>query len=216
MTTMKAIIGHGKIIPILVVEELDTAIPACQSVAEAGINYVEVVLRGPLGLKAIRKIAAAIPEMTVGGGTVLSVDQAEMVFDAGGKFIVSPGFDEKTAEFCREHELPYLPGCVTAGEIQKACLYNLDVLKFFPAFETGGLKAMKMFNGPFPDVYFIPTGGINSDNMCGLLAYDHVLAVGGAWMFLKNNALKRKDYAAVTANLKTDLSRIEKRTMPSL
>lgn len=210
MDKTREIIGTSRIVPILVVDDVDTAAPACEAVMAAGVNFVEIVLRGPNALKAIEKVCRVLPDMAVGAGTTLTTEQAREVMSYGVDFIVSPGFDEKMVEYCIESDIPVLPGCATAGEIQRAMSYGLRTLKFFPAYyQLGGIQSLEMFAGPFPDVKFIPTGGINSENIRDFLQRDNVLAVGGAWMFLSGNALAKKDYKAITTRLKRDMEMIE-------
>ncbi len=134
---------------------------------------------------------------------MLSVAQAKEAIDNGATFIVTPGLDEEIVAFCQERNVPVVPGCLTPTEVQKAYKMGLRVLKFFPA--TNGEVTIPMYQGPFADVRFIPTGGISEDNMGSLLKCKNVLAVGGAWMFFKNDALKNKNYEAICENIHSSL-----------
>ena len=207
---MRQIIQNQRVVPILVADDATVAVHACEAVLAAGVPFVEIVLRGPHGMAAIGNASRALPEMRIGGGTVITLEQCKEVIDAGASFIVTPGFDEAVVAFCLENEIPVLPGCLTPTEIQRAVNVGLQTLKFFPAIAMGGSAAIQMYAGPFPEVRFIPTGGLSSANLGDYLRCTNVAAVGGAWMFSGGDALGRRDYAAITANLKRDFETMDK------
>ena len=178
-------LGSAGIVPVVVIEEIKNAVPTARAMLKGGINVIEVTLRTPAGLGAIESVATNGPEMTVGAGTVLSLEQGKAAVAAGAKFLVSPGFDESLVKWCVDNNILITPGCVTPTEITAALKYGLKVLKFFPANVYGGLSAMKALNGPFSDVKFIPTGGINAQNLCEYVSAPFVHAVGGSWLCAK-------------------------------
>ena len=142
-------------------------------------------MRTAAGLDSIRKVRGNCPEMLVGAGTVLSLAQCQACVEAGAKFIVSPGFDPEIVAWCVDNGVPVLPGCVTPTEIMAAQKLGVDTVKFFPANIYGGLKAMKGLAGPFGQLKFLPTGGVNEDNMAEYLSASFISAVGGSWMCTK-------------------------------
>lgn len=210
MNEIRDLIGETGLLPILPITDIEDAKPVCEALLAGGARTVEVVLRNAVAVEAVGKIAATFPEMIVGVGTVISAEQVERMMDAGARFVVNPGFDKTLVEFCQRRGAPVLPGCTTASETQQAVACGLDMLKFFPAFESGGVDMMRQLNGPFPQIHFVPTGsGMTCVKALELLAYGNVRAVGGAWMFLGDDALKRKDYKAITASVKTSLEKIK-------
>ena len=144
-------------------------------------------MRTSAALESIRQVAAAAPEMLVGAGTVIDLDQAKACVEAGAKFIVSPGLNPEMVAWCMENHVPVLPGCVTPSEIMAAMRLGVDTMKFFPANVYGGLKAMKALSGPFPTVRFIPTGGVNAENLAEYVAAPYIRAVGGSWVCTKKD-----------------------------
>ena len=210
MISMKEMIGTSGIVPILVPQREEDAVPACEAVLSCGIRMIEIVLRHTSALASIGQIAKELPNIYLAAGTVLSIDQAKAVLDNGAKAIICPGFDEKMVEFCLQRNVPILPGCVTASEIQKAVGYGLTVLKFFPAYAFGGVETIKAYAGPFPQVEFVVTGGVDSKNLGNYLAYNRILAAGGAWMFQQENALERKAFHEIKRNIHLDIENIQK------
>lgn len=171
-----------KVIPVVVINELDKTIPTLQALKDGGINCAEITFRTACAEEAIKLGAEKFPDMNIGAGTVINLAQAKKAVCAGAKFLVSPGLSEDVAIFARKKGIPYFPGTVTPTEIMKAIELGLTVVKFFPANVYGGLKAIKALAGPFPQLKFIPTGGVSAENLAEFLSYDKIFAVGGSWM----------------------------------
>ena len=171
-----------KRIPVTVIDELSHTDRIMKALKASGINTAEITFRTECAAQAIALACEKHPDMCIGAGTVINAETCEKAIDAGAKFIVSPGLSEKVADVCRRRGTPYYPGCVTPGEIMAALDLGLTVLKFFPAGLYGGTKAIKTFAGVFPQVRFIPTGGINAANEAEYLALGNVVAVGGTYL----------------------------------
>ena len=169
-----------KRIPVVTLNSVEETAPVLKALKAYGINCAEITFRTACAEEAIKAAVREFPDMNVGAGTVINGGQCRRALAAGAKFIVSPGLYEEVAGICREAGVPYYPGCVTPTEIMKAISLGLTVLKFFPANVYGGLKALKALSAPFPQVKFIPTGGINKDNIDEYLAWDKIYAVGGS------------------------------------
>ena len=170
------------VVPVVVLERAEDAIPAARAMLAGGVDVMEITFRTAAAAEAIRNVAAECPEMLVGAGTVLTVEQCEKAVALGAKFIVSPGFDAEIVDWCVERGVAVAPGCVTPTEIMAALKRGLSVVKFFPAGIYGGLKAMKALAAPFGQVKFIPTGGVSADNLAEYAAAPFVHAVGGSWL----------------------------------
>lgn len=170
------------IIPVVVIKNIEDTIPTVQALKDGGIEYAEITFRTACAKDAIKIASESFPDMKVGAGTVINRDQAVQAVEAGAKFIVSPGFSEEVAEWCRDNNVVYYPGCVTPTEIMQALKYDLTIIKFFPAGVFGGLKALKALSAPFPQVKFIPTGGVDLSNMKEFVDFDKVYAIGGSFM----------------------------------
>ncbi len=200
--TMYGILKTTAICPIMVAPELEFAPMAAKALAEGGLPVCEVLLhRDDDSLKRISKIAKDAPEVIVGAGTVISVRDAEEALDAGAKFCVAPGFVPEVVEFCLKNNLPILPGCVTPTEISMALNYGINVLKFFPVYQMGGIETLtQYYYGPFGKAEFVVTGGLNGQNFLPLVKFDSVLAAGGDWMFAENNAVSEKNYEQIVLN----------------
>lgn len=171
-----------RLIPVVVINDSSKAVGLSKSLIEAGLPCVEITFRTEAAQKSIELIAKEYPDMLVGAGTVLSVDQVKRATAAGAKFIVSPGFDPEVVDYCIEHKIPVFPGCATPSEITQAVKRGLRIVKFFPATLYGGVKAMKALAAPFNGLKFIPTGGISDENIVEFLKCKHVAACGGSWM----------------------------------
>lgn len=184
MSELKRLSNAG-VVPVVVIDDAANAVPTAKALAAGGIDVMEITLRTAAGLDAIRAVAEGCPEVLVGAGTVLSVDQAKAAVEAGAKFIVSPGFDEEVVKYCIEAGIDITPGCVTPSEITKALSYGLKVLKFFPANIYGDLNAMKALAAPFGSVKFIPTGGVSAANLGEYISAPFIHAVGGSWLCQK-------------------------------
>lgn len=173
---------NAGVVPVVVLERAEDAVPAARAMLAGGVDVMEITFRTAAAAEAIRNVAAECPEMLVGAGTVLTVEQCEKAVALGAKFIVSPGFDAEIVDWCVERGVAVAPGCVTPTEIMAALKHGLSVVKFFPAGIYGGLKAMKALAAPFRQVKFIPTGGVSADNLAEYAAAPFVHAVGGSWL----------------------------------
>ena len=185
-----------RLVPVVVIDDADDAVPAAEALKAGGVPIMEITLRTKAGLAAIESVAKSVPDILVGAGTVLTMDQAKAALAADAKFVVLPGFDPKIVDFCIEKGVPVFPGCVTPTEIMAAMSVGLNVLKFFPANVYGGIKAIKALSGPFPDVRFMPTGGADDSNLQEFLI-PQVIAVGGGWL-CPRNVIKEKNFSAIT------------------
>ena len=182
MTEMMKQLQKIGIIPVVVLDRAEDALPLAQCLMKGGLPCAEVTFRTAAAEESIRIMAKAFPEMIIGAGTVLSTEQADRAIDAGARFIVSPGFNPKVTEHVLKKGVPMTPGICTPTEIEAALQFNLDVLKFFPAEPSGGLKMIKALAAPYVGVNFMPTGGISAANVRDYLAYDRIVACGGSWM----------------------------------
>ena len=154
-----------QVIPVVVINDEKETIEILSKLREGGINCAEITFRTACAKEAIAIGTKAFEDMNIGAGTVINAEQAKSAVQAGAKFIVSPGFSDEVARYCTDEKIPYYPGCVTPTEIMRALSYGLNVVKFFPAGVYGGLKAMKALSAPFPQVRFIPTGGVDLSNL---------------------------------------------------
>lgn len=179
-----------KYIPVVVIKELSETDKILSALKADGINCAEITFRTACAEEAIEYAAKNYPEMSIGAGTVINAEQCRAALKAGAKFIVSPGLSVSVAEVCRENGVPYYPGCVTPTEIMQALELGITTVKFFPANIYGGLKALKALSAPFPQVRFIPTGGVDRGNIDEFLAFDKVIAIGGSF-FVKEALEKR-------------------------
>ena len=179
-----------KYIPVVVIKELSETDKILSALKADGINCAEITFRTACAEEAIEYAVKNYPEMSIGAGTVINAGQCRAALKAGAKFIVSPGLSVSVAEVCRENGVPYYPGCVTPTEIMQALELGITTVKFFPANIYGGLKALKALSAPFPQVRFIPTGGVDRGNIDEFLAFDKVIAIGGCF-FVKEALEKR-------------------------
>lgn len=171
-----------KVIPVVVIKDIDDTKKTLASLRVGGINTAEITFRTACAAEAIALGVKLFPDMNIGAGTVINEEQCRSALKAGAKFIVSPGFSKGVAEICKENGIEYYPGCVTPTEMMAAIECGLTVLKFFPANVYGGLKALKALGGPFPQVKFIPTGGVDLTNLKEFLEFEKIYAVGGSFM----------------------------------
>lgn len=176
------ILGNIKIVPVIKLDSVEQAVPLAQALWDGGIPIAEVTFRTQAAAAGIKEIRNALPKMLVGAGTVINKDLAKKAIDAGAQFIVSPGLNLETVDFVQSAAVPMIPGVATPSEVELALCKGLNVLKLFPAEVLGGIKYLDALAGPFPQVQFLPTGGINAENMASYLGKKNVLAVGGSWM----------------------------------
>lgn len=181
--TLEAL-GNYRIVPALAgLDSPEMVLPLCDALAAGGLPVLEITLRTAGGMEALRLAAAERPDILVGAGTVLTSEQAEQAIAAGARYLVSPGLDPVLVRMASDAGLPILPGVVTPTEVQAALGLGLEAVKFFPASVMGGPQMLKALRGPFPAMKFVPTGGVNMDNLEAYLHLDNVLACGGTWMF---------------------------------
>ncbi len=184
MDILRQIAGIG-IVPVVVIENAEDAVPTAKALAAGGINIMEITFRTNDAADAIRSVSEKCPDVIVGAGTVLNAEQAELAVRCGAQFVVAPGYDEETVTWCLNNGTTVIPGCVTPTEIMLAVKHGLHVLKFFPAGVYGGVKAMRALSGPFPGISFIPTGGVDQGNIKEYASFHFVQAVGGSWICTK-------------------------------
>ena len=170
------------VVPVVVLDKAEDAVPTARAMVAGGIDVMEITFRTAAAADSIRAVAAEVPEMLVGAGTVLNLEQCKLAVECGAKFIVSPGYDEETVAWCVENGVAVTPGCVTPTEIMAALRHGLKVVKFFPANVYGGLNAIKALAGPFVGLKFIPTGGVNQQNLGEFVSNPSIHAVGGSWV----------------------------------
>ena len=171
----------AKKIPVVVIKELEEIDKILAALKSDGIYCAEITFRTTCAEQAIEYAVKNHTDMEIGAGTVINVEQCKRAINAGATFIVSPGLSVEVANFCKEKNIPYYPGCVTPTEIIQALELGINIVKFFPANIYGGLKAMKALSAPFPQVMFIPTGGVDKTNMAEFEAFDKVYAIGGSF-----------------------------------
>lgn len=175
-----------KVVPVVVIDDEKDAVSLARALCEGGLPVAEVTFRTSAAKGSIEKITKEVPEMLVGAGTILSIDQAREAIEAGAKFIVSPGFDEKVVDYCISESVPVFPGCITPTEIIRAMNMGLKIVKFFPAEQFGGVGTIKALSAPFGEMKFMPTGGISLDNVKDYLDVKNVIACGGSYMVKKD------------------------------
>ena len=203
------------IIPVVVIDDAKDAVPLAKALCEGGLPVAEVTFRTDAAEEAIRLMSEAYPEMLVGAGTVLTTEQVDRAVAAGSKFIVSPGLNPKVVKYCQEKNVPITPGTARPTDIEMALELGLDVVKFFPAEQNGGLAMIKAMAAPYTKVKFMPTGGINAKNLKSYLDFDKIIACGGSWMVPKDlvaagdfEAIKNLTREAVNTMLGIELRHI--------
>lgn len=189
-------IGLTGIVPVVVLNKAADAVPLAESLVRGGLPCAEVTFRTDAAEESIRAIAKNFPQMLVGAGTVLTTEQVDRALDAGAKFIVSPGLNPKVVEHCMKKGVPITPGIMTPTELEVALGFGLDVVKFFPAENAGGLKMIKAMSAPYTMMRFMPTGGITAANVREYLACDKILACGGSWM-VKSDLVSAGNFAEI-------------------
>ena len=170
-----------KFVPVVVIKELSETDKILTALKNNGINTAEITFRTACAAEAIEYACKNYPDMSIGAGTVINAEQCEAALAAGAQFIVSPGLSVSVAKICNERNIPYYPGCVTPTEIMQALELGITTVKFFPANIYGGLKALKALAAPFPQIKFIPTGGVDRSNIDEFLAFDKIAAIGGSF-----------------------------------
>ena len=180
-TVAEKIAGFG-VVPVIVLDDVKDAAPLAKALVEGGLPCAEVTFRTAAAEESIRIMATEYPDMFVGAGTVLTIEQVDRAVAAGAKFIVSPGFDPEIVDYCLEKEIPVFPGCITPSEVAQAVKRGLKVVKFFPAEQFGGVATIKAMAAPYVGLKFMPTGGVSAKNLESYLSCDKIIACGGSWM----------------------------------
>lgn len=180
-TVAEKIAGFG-VVPVVVLDDVKDAAPLAKALVEGGLPCAEVTFRTAAAEESIRIMATEYPDMFVGAGTVLTIEQVDRAVAAGAKFIVSPGFDPEIVDYCLEKEIPVFPGCITPSEVAQAVKRGLKVVKFFPAEQFGGVATIKAMAAPYVGMKFMPTGGVSAKNLESYLSCDKIIACGGSWM----------------------------------
>ena len=187
-------VSDYKFIPVVVINDIEETKATLGGLCEGGLPCAEITFRTPCAADAIKLGKELYPDMCIGAGTIINLEQCLKALEAGAEFIVSPGLSEEVAEYCVKNNVPYFPGCVTPTEIMKAISLGITTIKFFPAGVYGGLKAIKALAAPFPQIKFVPTGGVDMSNIEEFLAFNKIQAIGGSFIM-------KGDIAANTAAL---------------
>ena len=191
--TMNNLIAQYGVVPVVVLEDEKDALPLAEALIKGGLPVAEVTFRTAAAEGSIKAMCEAYPEMLVGAGTVLSVEQVDRALKAGARFIVTPGFDEEVVDYCLGNNIPVYPGTVTPSEVTKAVKRGLNICKFFPAEQYGGVSTIKALSAPFTTVKFIPTGGVSAKNLKDYLSCSKIVACGGSWM-VKGDLIKAHEF----------------------
>ena len=191
------LVDHGPVIPVIVLQQVEQAVPMARALLEGGVKVLEVTLRTSVALRCIEAIAREVPQAIVGAGTIRSAADARAARDAGAVFGVSPGYTAAVGQACADAGLPLLPGVATASEVMAAMADGIHFLKFFPASAAGGVPMLKALQGPFPEIRFCPTGGITAETAPQYLALPHVPVCGGSWL-TPADAMAQGDWARLT------------------
>jgi 2-dehydro-3-deoxyphosphogluconate aldolase/(4S)-4-hydroxy-2-oxoglutarate aldolase len=193
----KDVFEMGPIVPVLVINKVEEALPIAEALLKADIKVLEVTLRTPAALDVISTIAKELPEAIIGSGTVTNRQQLQQSYDAGAKFAISPGLTKDLLQAGNEGNIALIPGISSISELMDGADYGYDHLKFFPAEASGGVKAIKSIGGPFPDIRFCPTGGINLNNVRDYLALPNVVCCGGSWL-VSSDIVENKNWSEIT------------------
>ena len=186
MNTVIEQLSRIGIVPVIAIDDAEKAVPLAKALVAGGLPAAEVTFRTAAGEEAIRRIATEVPDMLVGAGTVLTTEQADRAIAAGAQFIVSPGFNPVVTRYVIDKGVPMMPGTATPGEMEQAMSMGLDVVKFFPAEQNGGVAKLKALAGPYTTLHWMPTGGVNTKNLMDYLSFDKIVACGGTWMVKKD------------------------------
>lgn len=197
MLSAKEVMEVSKIIPVISVDSSEQMLHLAEALIKGGVSIFEITLRTPAALAAIEAVAKEFPHAMTGAGTVIDAQTFQAVEDAGAKFAISPGLTKELAEYSKNSHMPLLPGVATASEIMSGLQYGFEAFKLFPATVVGGVPALKAFGGPFKDVMFCPTGGINASNARSFLELPNVACIGGSWI-VPSNLIAEKKFDEIT------------------
>lgn len=200
---------QGPVVPVIVIKDLADAVPMAKALLAGGIKVLEVTLRTPVALDAIRLLAQEVPDAIVGAGTVTTAAQLQQVLDAGAKFAISPGLTRELLQAGKESAIPLIPGIASISELMEGTGLGYTHFKFFPAEAAGGVKTLKSIHGPFADIRFCPTGGINEKNFLEYLALPNVKCVGGSWI-VPDDAVAAKDWDRITQLCQTAVAQTQR------
>lgn len=198
MSTVTEKISTLGVVPVVVLEDAKDAAPLAKALVEGGLPCAEVTFRTDVAEESIKIMTSEYPDMFVGAGTVLTIEQVDRAVAAGAKFIVSPGFDPEIVDYCLSKEIPVFPGCITPSEVAQAVKRGLKVVKFFPAEQFGGVATIKAMAAPYVGLKFMPTGGVSAKNLESYLSCDKIVACGGSWM-VKGDLVKAGKFDEIKA-----------------
>lgn len=205
---LEQLAGYG-VVPVVVLNRAEDAKPLAEALCKGGLKCAEVTFRTDAAEESIKIMTENFPEMLVGAGTVLTIDQVDRAVAAGAKFIVSPGFDPEIVDYCLSKDILVLPGCITPSEVAQGVKRGLKVLKFFPAEQAGGLAMIKAMAAPYTNVKFMPTGGINAKNLEEYLSFGKIAACGGSWM-VKADLVDNKEFDKIADMTKEAVDLVKK------
>ncbi len=189
-------IGNIGIVPVVVLDDVKDALPLAKALIEGGLACAEITYRTAAAEESIKLITNTYPDMLIGAGTVLTIEQVDTAVAAGAKFIVSPGFNPKVVKYCVDKKIPIIPGTSSPSDIEQALEFGLDIVKFFPAEASGGIAKIKAMSAPYGNIKFMPTGGVNEQNLNEYLSFNQVLACGGSWM-VKKDLIKQGQFEKI-------------------
>ena len=198
MKSMEQRLEEYGVVPVVVLKDTKDAIPLADALIEGGLSCAEVTFRTDAAEESIRLMSEKYPEMLVGAGTILTIEQVDRAVNAGAKFIVSPGFDAEIVDYCLDKNIPVFPGCITPSEVAQAVKRGLKVIKFFPAEQAGGVAMIKAMGAPYTMVKFMPTGGISAKNLSEYLSCSNIVCCGGSWM-VKGDLITEGKFDEITA-----------------
>ena len=189
------------VVPVVVLENKEDAVPLAEALVQGGLPCAEITFRTEAAAESIRLMSEKYPDMLVGAGTVLTTEQVDLAVKSGAKFIVSPGFDPEIVDYCLEKNIPVFPGCISPSEVAQAVKRGLKVVKFFPAEQAGGIAMIKAMAAPYHNIRFMPTGGINTGNLEDYLSCDKILCCGGSWM-VKGDMIRNGEFEKIQVLVK--------------
>jgi 2-dehydro-3-deoxyphosphogluconate aldolase/(4S)-4-hydroxy-2-oxoglutarate aldolase len=207
MHTVLEELGKIGIVPVIKIDDPDKAVPLAKALIAGGIPCAEITFRTAQGEEALGRISREVPEILTGAGTVLTAEQVDKAVNAGAKFVVSPGFNPRVVGRCQEKGIPITPGCSNPSDIERALEAGLEVVKFFPAEQSGGLDYIKAVAAPYPGLKFMPTGGINAGNIVSYITYEKILACGGSWM-VPPDAVSAGNFDLITGLCREAVSKV--------
>ena len=195
------------IVPVIKVEDAADAVPLCRALSDGGLPVAEITFRSDAAQEAIRRVHAELPDVILGAGTVITREQVDRAIEAGAAYIVSPGINPDIVHYCQEKDVPIVPGCANPSDIEVALSLGLKTVKFFPAEPLGGIKLIKAMSAPYGSVTFLPTGGINEQNLNDYLSFPKIVACGGSWM-VPGDAVAQKDWKRIEELTRSAVNRM--------